>query len=435
MRWLLCVLLVAACGDDAAHPDGGGGSGGSGGAGGSAGTGGSAGASGTGGAGGCRRTTGFVTDTNVHAEPAIPPLPPAGGTFVDPTFGTTILRATDSADCANCATAYSYWPTFNVDSTRFQVAADGGSGLLYQFDPATLTISGRQPLFSQAAPGGGTPYQEDAIWSALDPDVIYAHEGPRLWKYDVASHTYTMLKDFSSHFSGQYLWQMSRSLDDDVFAFARRDNTTYAYTGYFAWRRSTDSFLLDQSTSQLDEVQVDKDGRYLVIKTGMQGAGVIEVRVADLQTSTIFADLTDDGPDYAPGHSDNGHGVVIGADNWMNRVTFRQLATPHQLSTTLGFGNDWTQDYHLSFLADDESHITMSLYQSGAHNDGVFHNEIIQVATDGSQSVRRLAHHRAIVNAYEDSPRANISRDGCFVAFTSNWGGTGRRDVFIVSLR
>jgi len=56
------------------------------------------------------------------------------------------------------------------------------------------------------------------------------------------------------------------------------------------------------------------------------------------------------------------------------------------------------------------------------------------VATDGSQKVRRLAHHRSVFAEYYDAPRANVSRDGCFVAFTSNWGGSGRRDVFILNL-
>jgi hypothetical protein len=84
--------------------------------------------------------------------------------------------------------------------------------------------------------------------------------------------------------------------------------------------------------------------------------------------------------------------------------------------------------------ADDESRVLLSLYQSGAHTTGLFHNEIIQVTTDGSQQVRRLAHHRSVVGDYWDSPRANISRDGCFVAFTSSWGPSGRRDVFLLDL-
>ena len=55
------------------------------------------------------------------------------------------------------------------------------------------------------------------------------------------------------------------------------------------------------------------------------------------------------------------------------------------------------------------------------------------VATDGSGNVRRLAHHRS-GGSYFDTPRANYSPDGCLVAFTSNWGGSGRRDVFVLDL-
>src|SRR6185295_11582590 len=42
--------------------------------------------------------SGVITDKNVYSEPAPPALPRAGGTFVDPTFGTTIMRVTDETD-------------------------------------------------------------------------------------------------------------------------------------------------------------------------------------------------------------------------------------------------------------------------------------------------------------------------------------------------
>lgn len=438
----LIALLIGSvgCGDDGIGWGGSGGragAGGSGGIGGTGGTGGTAGSGGTGGmaGSGCTaRTSGFVTDLNPYPEPALPTLPSAGGTFTDPTFGTTILRATDGNDGPNCTTAYSYWPTFNVNSTRIQIAIGGGNGATYRFDPVALVLSDRQPLYVGPAPGGGTPFQEDAIWSASDPDLLLCHEGARVWSYNVTTHAYVLVKDFSARFPGQYLWQMSRSMDDQVFAFTRRENVTYAVLGYFAWRRDNDTILLDQDAETLDEVQVDKTGQYLVVKTGEMGATAIEVRVADLSRGMLFADLTDGSPDFAPGHSDNGHGTVLGADNWMNRITFRQLATPHQLSSALDFGNDWTQGAHLSLLADDEARALVSLYDNGAHTSGRFHDEIIELSTDGSQSVRRLAHHRSLVQGYDDTPRANISRDGCFVAFTSNWGGSGRRDVFILKL-
>src|SRR5262249_32945592 len=98
------------------------------------------------------------------------------------------------------------------------------------------------------------------------------------------------------------------------------------------------------------------------------------------------------------------------------------------------FGNDWTQGAHLSLLADDEARALVSLYDNGAHTSGRFHDEVIELSTDGSQSVRRLAHHRSLVQGYDDTPRANISRDRCFGAFTSNWAGRRRRHVFPLKL-
>jgi uncharacterized protein (TIGR03437 family) len=70
----------------------------------------------------------------------------------------------------------------------------------------------------------------------------------------------------------------------------------------------------------------------------------------------------------------------------------------------------------------------------GGTTPAVFRNELVLVATDGSQRVRRIGHHYSAVASYYDSPRASISRDGQFIAFTSNWGGTNRRDLFIARI-
>jgi len=61
------------------------------------------------------------------------------------------------------------------------------------------------------------------------------------------------------------------------------------------------------------------------------------------------------------------------------------------------------------------------------------------VATDGSGRVRRLAHTRNDQLAsgeenYWDTPRANVSFDGRLVAFTSNWGWSRRRDVYVLQV-
>jgi hypothetical protein len=83
-------------------------------------------------------------------------------------------------------------------------------------------------------------------------------------------------------------------------------------------------------------------------------------------------------------------------------------------------------------------------------------DEVVAVATDGSGQVWRFAHHRSIAHArgdaaagneglgynFWDCPRGNVSQDGRFFMFTSNWEetvgkderGRFRQDVFIVKL-
>ena len=344
--------------------------------------------------------------------------------MIDPTFKTTIMRLTDENDGPECINSYSYWPSFNRNSTRILVFS-GIAPLLYRFDPVNFKIIDKA-IWDIRTPDGGSIRWDDAIWSNTDPDLIYAHDniGLHLWTYNVATHTYTQIADLTSLYNpGDYLWQMSKSIsNDNVFGFTRRD-ARYNIVGYLVWQKDTNQVIYDVTTTVEDEVQVDKSGRYLVVKTGQQGAGKIEARVVNLRTFTV-EDLTDNGPDYAPGHSDCGKRTIIGADNWRNQITFRTLAHPHSNSTLISFEDDWTQDFHISMLANNEKWVTVSSYSPASGTpDGPFHDEIYQVATDGSLAVRRVAHHFSIYGGdYYASPRADISRDGHFVTFTSNWG-------------
>ena len=374
-------------------------------------------------------TPAVKTDSGVYREPPAPALPAAGGTFIDPTFGTSIMRLTDANDGVFNANSYSYWPSFNKDSTRLWVITKPGP-MLFSFDPVMFRVSNKQLLFSNL-PNGHTPDFNDAIWSGLNNDVIFCHEGLKLYSYNVVTRSYTLVKDFASDFPGE-LWQMSMSSDDNTFGFTVRKSDGKK-TGYIAWRRNQDSLYGASNMPDLDEVQVDKTGQYLVVKTGHSGEGVVEVQIVNLATRAVV-DLIDGQPDFAPGHSDLGHGFVIGGDNWNNRLTYRNLATPHKFYSVFDFP-DWSVGAHVSMLADDEKWILMSTFLANElPTTGKFRDELFLIATDGSKRVRRLAHLHSVHRDYWDQPRANISRDGKFALFTSNWGATDRRDVFIVRI-
>ncbi len=379
---------------------------------------------------------GAVTDTDVRTLPEATVLPAAGKTYIDPVFKTLIMRVTDEFDGKASQNAYSYWPSFNKDCSYFHIMTSFGPNL-YSFDPAGFKLLSKEKLFAAKTPNGKVPNWEDSIWSGKDPDSLICCEGPRLWNYNVKTKSYTLLKDFSEMLPGDRPWQLSRSIDDEVFGFTRKDLVKNSINGYAAWKRSTDKLLVNKNETEIDEVQIDKSGRYLVVKGDKQGRGVINVHVLDLQSGAI-SDLLDDGPDFSPGHSDSGMGCLVGDDNYLNRFLFRKLASPHLFTAIRARKDDWSQGAHLSFLADDESMILVSNFT--ANNllcSGIFKDEIFLLATDGSGRVKRICHHRSDylkTKEYWDSPRANISRDGKFVIYTSNWDASGRRDVFIAKV-
>jgi hypothetical protein len=392
-----------------------------------------------------------ITDLNIYPEPPPPTLPTAGNTFVDPTFNTTLLRVTDANDGNDNHTAYSYWPAMNMNSTRLYIMQTNIGATLYDFDPLNFAISNKRVAFVSNCPSGSAPNVEDAIWSDVNPDLIFVHDrNMHLYAYNVVSQTYSLVKDLSTALpTGAHSWQMNKNhTNDDLFSFTWKDST-WNVVGYLTWRSSTDQFNFGVQTN-LDECQPDRTGNYLILKLAASGQYVVQARILNLQTN-IFADITDGGPAnpntpglyWAPGHGDMGNGTVLGHDDWNNRLVGRTAANPSAFYSVLDLNNDWSQDYHGSLLADDTSWITLSAYVSNnLSNSGLFKNEIFQVSTDGLQSVRRLAHHHSDFlsdynvngggSAYWSSPKGCISKDGNWIVFTSNWGSTSRKDVFIL---
>ena len=379
------------------------------------------------------------TDRAVYQEKAPPALPRAGGTFSDSTFGTEIMRVTDENTAEEGGTYYSYWPTFNCNNTRLLVKTGrDGSASVYEFDPTQFRLGSHRRI--PKAPAGYLGV-EGAIWSGDNPDVLYGLIGLAIYAYHPSSQSFTRVADFSNKFpSGDFLWQLSMSRHDEVFAFSRRrpnDKGGSDYVGYSVYRLSDNSLALDQTivNNDLDEVQIDKSGRWLVVKGETKTTRGFSIR--DLRNNGSRTQLGAGPPDYAPGHSDNDTSFVSGFNNYLNTIDRRAFANPVPITSELSLGKDWSQGLHISHLADNDSWMLVSLYVVNPDKTlpGPFHNEIILVKTDGSESVVRLLQHHSVYKEYWDTPRANISRDSRFVAFTSNWGGRGRRDLFIARLQ
>ena len=390
-----------------------------------------------------------------------PPLPRplrAGVKFNDPSFGTEIMRATDERDDpTGLSTFYSHWPTFNCNNTLILMRKASGAALIKRFDAATFNVGASLEPGPVNVPGKGDVAVnfEGAIWHPTDPNLLYCFTGyreggMRLYLYSVAKQGYTLVKDFSS-LGGpdDYLWQMSMSSDGDVFAWSqmrvgRQDNPLY----YLVWRKSTDTVLYHNPTrGVISKVRLDKSGQYMALQNPQVQPD--KTRNSYLTIATGHIEPTKWIPSDSPaGHGDLGTGFIVGFDNWASGINRRWLNDVHAPQLVFRYqdekGNvDWTNDMHGTMLAENEDWITVGTYRQpdvNFPNTGVFTDLIFQVALDGSGRWRRICYTRCVITNKSDTagywamPKPTISRNGRFIAFTSNWENSGRYDLYIARI-
>jgi hypothetical protein len=374
----------------------------------------------------------FLTDTAVHPQPTAPSLPAAGSTATDPVFGSTILRVTDAGDSsAYCEAFYSNMPSLNVNNTK--IAAQCRVGVarrlkVWDFNATTLTRSNGRIQSNESAGAQGYFTQ----WSRTASNKFTVCAQLNLVEVTIPTGTSTVwtnriLHNFAADFPGAtYVTQHSVSNNDGVFAVM--SNTG----GYAVWKRSTNSILLKVTNEpNLDEVEIDKSGRDLVVRRYGSTA------VWDLQAGPTKVQVT---PELGFSHRAMGNGIVGSSCN-TRRLCKRNLATPNSVIFLLP-RDSWTyytQDDHLAMPSGSDAWMTASRFSpTGGPVLQAFDNEIVQVATDGSNRVRRIAHHRSVVvnNNYDTQPKAAVSRDGNFITFTSNWGNlNGRRDLYLARVQ
>jgi hypothetical protein len=374
------------------------------------------------------------------------------------------MRATDESDgpAPGLGTYYSHWPTFNANNTRLLIRkGHTGDAILKTFEPVNFRIGAGREILPLEYPRGFGLSWESSIWSHADPDIVYTFAsdrkgGMRLYAYDVARKEFKLLKDFSSIARGRdYLSQMYVSADDDVFCWLLKRVGVDDPLGYIVYKRSTNRILYNNPGSAyvggINEVHLDKSGRWLTIHLNQTQPDNSATRILNLQTGAIDF-LYKNAADSPAGHGDLGTQTIVGFDAWQDGITWRRLSAPHAprrvfyFRTAIGKDGgvtDWTHDFHGTMLADNEDWLTIGTHRdpsSKFSGSGIYDDEILQVSLDGSERIRRICHTRSVVDDKSEStnywaaPKPTISRDGRFIAFTSNWERSGRYDLFIVKI-
>jgi hypothetical protein len=213
-------------------------------------------------------------------------------------------------------------------------------------------------------------------------------------------------------------------------------------------------------------MQIDKSGRYIFIYPSGADLGsprfASQVYLWDTVSDAIVA-LT---PNMHPaGHDAAGFGVWINQDcctssswdaaQWQLRSLATPLLTSDLISPILTPQEVYMADHTTWNNAQPDRLVPVisSTYRYGNNPAPwrAWDDEIIGIDTTGAGTVWRFAHHRSNIGSDSNplqpyfwyEPIANISPDGKWVLFTSNWEktlgadsseGTARQDVFLVQL-
>ena len=426
-----------------------------------------------------------IDDDNIRTKPAPPSLPPHGGSFVDPTFGTTIVRVTDASlviDANSSGGSYrtpsaSPQRAWNANSTRFYVVGTGGNVVPVELNAATSTVT--------VSPSSLRFYGE-AAFSAVDSDVIYGQFNDlthvTVSAYNFATNSYREVlntarllpgTDDGNHFLGGVASGATNGVEYFTVAFGGGGQDTHDHVAWFPVASPSSAYVVDTVHSTLSKpsgtgstniqsidppldfhlhvVNVDTSGRYVVLgstSTDITQRGRPPLFVWDTATDSFTAVTNEPG-----GHGVPGFAVYVNMpdDTDAMQTLLRSLATPntiaYQLVTPLPQPPDFRVASHANWNNAQPNAlvpIVVGMYRYD-HNDGPWRpwdEEILAMRTDGVAShLWRFAHHRSDVSCLAPvtthycscatdvdpfwyTPRPNVSPDGRWVAFTSNWERT-----------
>jgi hypothetical protein len=383
---------------------------------------------------------------------------PQRGPFTFPApYNTRGIRITNATDCGgqDCVfpIGYSYWrnTNYHVHDDEMLVflgmndRRGGGGPTLFRVNKKTGQVTNAGPLFP---PNSRFSAASGEMWyfSPSLPNMLYIRDGAKLVRYDVIQRTFETVFDATTHFgSGHFIWQMHTSNNDRVHSATLRRSTDYAELGCFVYFEDSGEFRFFARKGSYDECQIDRSGRYLVIKENVTGRYGADNRFIDLKTGTERLLIDEDG---AGGHSDMGYGVMIAADNWSSPNAMRRWDFTHPTldGTEVYRGNHWTAPApnHVSFtharpdVPLDEQYVCGSA--ASTRND-VHTNEIICFLLARGSHTRTLVVAPVMTNmaalgggdSYNKLPKGNLDVTGQYFIWTSNMGGN-RIDAFIVKV-
>jgi len=433
-----------------------------------------------------------TTDRGVREKPALPQIGSANSRFSDPTFGSRMLRVTDgntrpgTPGRSYTTPSAAHQTAWNANSTYFYVRSVDGYFIPYAFNAATMSVS--RPQKTDGGDGGlVVASQAEPQFSFVSSNILYvtrqdpSNDWPIVATFDLSTGAYADVLNLGEaapiarHTYAGGLSSSGGSSERVMVFFGGSAQDSHYLVALFAPSRPRSVALLDTTTStvtvndtrtptniplnfHLHHAWLDKSGRFVVLETTAPDRPArAPLYVWDTATNTFTA--LSESSALAGGHFATGFGTMVNQDcctstSWdAAQWQIRSLASPTD-----------NRDLITPPLSPQETyagdHASWNNAQPGVSVPFVtgfyrmpsesapwrpWDDEIIAVQTAGASSatVWRFAHHRTTLVSFWDTPRANVSQDGHWAIFTSNWertlgadpGGGTREDVFMVELR
>ena len=417
-----------------------------------------------------------ITDQLIHQEtPMLPP--PTNSVFTDPDFGSSMVRVTDAT--TNFKRAGTFLETggsgeeneWSSDTRKFYVLGDGGWDFAFAFDPLTMAVSS----LPNANPGQGLllPLRPGPSFSFVDPDLIYGTADPNpltIVSYRFSTGVSSPVIDTrtcgvqpplsSTAVSDD---DVSLSLNDTRVAISEGGSQSGAHmfvvvhdkvlgcrwyntqTGQIGGQWGTTGQTTGIDPYYIRHAYLSRSGKYVFVLVNWFGWYVWDLSTLNVSPCEIHSPGECSGYE-AVGYNSLVNGPGITGDMQVAKRPLADISRISQLVSPVPF--EWGQAQHFTWSdsGHDKNPVCGSTYSYDDDAiDQPYAGEIFCVETNGlASTVWRFAHNRAtyIDPFFQTQPLGNVSLDGRFLIFTSDWDaqlgnqsdGQPRSDVFIVKL-
>lgn len=423
-----------------------------------------------------------VTDRLIHQE--TPMAPPAkNNVFIDPDFGSSMVRVTDAT--TNFKLPGTYLRTeasgeaneWGSDAKKFYVVGNGGYVLAFGFDPVTMNISS----LPNASSGKGLllPLRSGPSFSFVDPDLIYGTTSPdplTITSYRFSTGLSTPVINTRNCGVQPPLGSGPSVVSDDDVSLSRDDNRVSISEGgpqsgkhmfVVVYDKTLGCRWYNTQTGQIGgqwgatglasvttpylirHAYISRSGNYVAILVNWFGWYFWDLSTLNVTACPLGSSM-DCGGYAVTGYNTFINGPARLDDMQVEKRPMSNLSQTTQLFYPIPSPSNWKQVQHFTWSnvdVTDTAPVCGSTYSYDGDTtiDQPFAGEIFCIETDGlASTVWRFAHNRAtyISPFFQTQPLGNVSLDGNFYLFTSDWDaqlgkatdGTPLSDVFIVKL-